>query len=355
MSAPGDLPPDLQYRPVFDSLPYVSDTTSYESGRLVYDAFQSFPFLPGFESISFEEQRLQDMSPPSPMATGKAGKVSPSALRSLKVAYPGHEDPKDRDSSLLEPLLPIVIIHVGKGENTTAFAIHKNILEHCSPFFNSMWIPAGDSNIVHELNPREGSVNSDLGSEKKHVHDAKNKSVIEMGLDVDVTAFRLYTEWVYSGRIQKGALEVSAEDIDFSSIGQAYILGEKLQDQKFKNAVINLLLQTIITQGMMDLTFPTLVFKETSASAPLRRLLVDLYVCYGYKDWLKPDGSKEAISGTFLSDLSAAFFDRHGHDGVTKAKVLALNPCNYHEHPDGKACSNSIRHPRAIFEPKSEP
>ncbi|KAG9634099.1 hypothetical protein KCU64_g15548, partial [Aureobasidium melanogenum] len=351
MSASGDPPLDLQYRPTFPSLPLLI----HDKVCGYTEVFQSFPFLPGFGSISFEEQRLQDMSPPPPMAIGKVGHFSPSALRSLRAACPGHETTKNNDFDLLEPLLPIVIVRVGKGENTTAFAIHKNILEHCSPFFNSMWRPAGGSNIVHELNPREGSVDSDLKPEKKHVHDAKNESVIEIGLDVDVAAFRIYTEWVYSGRIQKGALEVNAEDIDFSSIGQAYILGEKLQDQRFKNAIINLLLQTILTQGKMELTFPTLVFKETSVSAPLRRLLVDLYVWYGYKDWLKPNGSKEAISGTFLSDLSAAFFDRHGHDGVTKAKVLALNPCNYHEHPDGKACSNGVRHPRAIVEPKSEP
>ncbi|KAG9582426.1 hypothetical protein KCU77_g9934, partial [Aureobasidium melanogenum] len=289
----------------------MSDSTSYDDStprRLVREAFQSFPFLPGYQNISFEEQRLNDTSP---MATGKVGRFSPSALESLRAADPGHENPKDRDSSLLD------------------------------------W----GSNFVHELNPRKGSVESHLEPENEHVHDAKTEPTIEKRLDVDVAAFRLYTEWVYSGRIQKEALEVNAVDIDLSSIGQAYILGEKLQDLKFKNAVINLLLQTIITQGKMDLTLPTLVFKETSASAPLRRLLVDLYVWYGYKDWLKSNGSKESISSTFLSDLSAAFFDRHGHDGVTKAKALALDPCNYHEHPDGKLCSIGKCHPREIAEP----
>ena len=252
-------------------------------------------------------------------------------------------------------MLPIAIVHVGKGENTTAFAIHKNILEHCSPFFSSIWTPDWFSKTLHGLVAEANSPGSQATPEKKHVPDAQTKHVFEVGIDMDVAAFRLYTEWLYSGCIQKEALMLNAEDVDFSSIGQAYILGEKLQDKKFKNAVVNLLLQTIITQGKMDLTLPTLIYKETSAIAPLRKLLVDLYVWYGHKNWLKPHGSRETISATFLADLSTAFFDRHGHDGSSKTKMSALDVCNYHEHPDGKSCSDGICHSREIAKPKSQP
>lgn len=208
---------------------------------------------------------------------------------------------------------------------------------------------------MHGLKQRESSVESKTDLEREQIHDTKTESVIECKFDVDVAAFRLYAEWVYSGRIQKRAPGVNSEDVDFSSMGQAYILGEKLLDKNFKNAIVDLLLQTIVTHGKMDLTLPTLIFNETSNTAPLRKLLVDLYVWFGHKDWLKPDGSKEAMSAIFSSDLNAAFFDRHGRDGSPKAKLPALNACAYHEHPDGKACSSGMRHPREIVEPKSEP
>ncbi|KAH0274282.1 hypothetical protein KCU91_g5379, partial [Aureobasidium melanogenum] len=349
MSTPGDPPVELQYRPTFPSIPFLVDGPPYP------EAFQSFPFLPGFGNVSFEEQRLKDMGPSPPMATGKVGILSSSALTALRAACPSHVTSKDNDFDLLEPLLPIVIVRVGKGGSTTAFAIHKNILEHCSPFFASRWKPAQGLNTMPQLNSREGSVDSETKPEQEHLQDAKNESIMEIELDVNVAAFRLYAEWVYSGRIQQGVLRVDAEDVDFSAIGQAYILGEKLQDKGFKNAIVDLLLQTIVTHGKMDLTLSTLIFNETATIAPLRKLLVDLYVWYGHKDWLKPDGSKTSTSSVFLSDLSAAFFDRHDYDGVPKVNILTLNACNYHEHPDGKVCSNGIRHPREIVELGSEP
>jgi hypothetical protein len=38
-----------------------------------------------------------------------------------------------------------------------------------------------------------------------------------------------------------------------------------------------LLLETIVAQGKMDLTLPTLIFDKCSATAPLRKLLVDVW------------------------------------------------------------------------------
>lgn len=95
MSAPTVDPIKLEYRPDFDSLPYQipGDTTS---------AHQSFPILPGYEHISFEEQRLWDMKPLPAMAAGHVGMFTPSALRSLKAAYPFLKATPGREWFLLE-------------------------------------------------------------------------------------------------------------------------------------------------------------------------------------------------------------------------------------------------------------
>ena len=170
-----------------------------------------------------------------------------------------------------------------------------------------------------------------------------------------IVAFRLYAAWVYSGLIQKRILKIGvpgAENISYSNIGQAYILGDKLKDHKFKNAIVDCLLETIVSQGKMDLTLPNLIFDKTSASAPLKKLLVDIYVLYGHKDWLKPDGSSQTNSAIFLSDLSAAFLARHGHDKARPNNMSVLNACNYHEHPERKLCSTAKSHPREIAQRK---
>jgi hypothetical protein len=86
-------------------------------------------------------------------------------------------------------------------------------------------------------------------------------------LEGSALAFGLYTEWVYSGLIPKRHLKIEGletEDICFRNIGQAYILGEKLQDHNFKNAIVDLFFETIVAQGRMDLTHPP----SSSTTAP---------------------------------------------------------------------------------------
>ena len=80
MSAPADAPIKMEYQPDFDSLPYQLPEDSKS-------AHQSFPILPGYRHISFEEQRLEDMKPLPPMAVGQVGMFTPSALRSPKAAF----------------------------------------------------------------------------------------------------------------------------------------------------------------------------------------------------------------------------------------------------------------------------
>lgn len=233
------------------------------------------------------------------------------------------------------PSLPLATIRVTWQKHETAtFAIHKNILEHCSPFFKTLLAPdpdsAGSEIEKGELKPSEATT-----------------PLIEFEGSID--AFRLYTEWVYSGLIQKRIRDVEESEV-FYNIGQAYLLGDKLQDHKFKNAIVDFLLEVIYTQHWMDLTLITLIFDESSVTAPLRQLLVDLYVLYGHKDWLKPVGSKVTISATFLSGLSTAFLTLHGYDEPLAADMSIFGACKYHEHPDGNLCSNDSSHPQEIVE-----
>lgn len=232
-------------------------------------------------------------------------------------------------------MLPLAIIRVTwKNHDPAVFGIHRNIFEYCSPFFK----------VLLASNPEFAGF---------PIKQAEQAVMRVTELEASIIAFRTYTEWVYSGLIQTKILGVDgleADDISYHNIGQAYILSERLQDCRFKNAIVDFLLKTIITHGKMDLTLPNLIFDKTSVSSPLRKLLVDIYVWYGHKDWLKPDGSNEGMSTVFLSELLAAFLARNIPDALSTTNVSVLNACKYYEYPEGRPFSST--HPREVDEPK---
>jgi hypothetical protein len=95
------------------------------------------------------------------------------------------------------PLLPIVKIRVACGDHDPiVFAIHKNILEHCSPFFKALFtsVPSGSAD------PKSG-----LGEERS----AEQEITPTVEFEASAVAFRLYTEWVYSGLIPRRVLEIA--------------------------------------------------------------------------------------------------------------------------------------------------
>ncbi|KAI4755547.1 hypothetical protein E4T51_11361 [Aureobasidium sp. EXF-12344] len=200
------------------------------------------------------------------MATGDVGTLTPSALESFRAAY--KSPPMSQDLDLLDP------------------------------FFKTI------------LAPEPSSAGFSIEHGKKGSSEEEMAPTIEF--EGSIVAFRLYAAWVYSGLIQKRILKIGvpgAENISYSNIGQAYILGDKLKDHKFKNAIVDCLLETIT-----DLHKPTLLSSSR--------------------------------------DLSAAFLARHGHDKARPNNMSVLNACNYHEHPEGKLCSTAKSHPREIVETK---
>ncbi|TIA70514.1 hypothetical protein D6C76_07502 [Aureobasidium pullulans] len=267
MSSAQDGPVILKYRPAF-ALPVLVEYIALSQ----VDRFQSFPFLPGYQNVSFEEQRLKDTTPLPTMADNKFGILSASSLKSLKAA--------------------------------SKFALAE----------------------------------------------VETRPVSEIHFEGDIEAFEVYTEWVYSGHVFKKKLRDDEGGAKFLSYGQAYILGEKLLDHDFKNEVLDTLLTEILSGAKIDLTLATLVYEGTTKTSPLRRLLVDIYTWYGHKDWLKYGNNKSHAPLSFLSDLSAAFLERHNNDASLKDRYPVWNPCRYHEHPAGQDCPtpHDRSHPRKL-------
>jgi hypothetical protein len=147
-------------------------------------------------------------------------------------------------------LLPLAAIRVHEDDDDSSdpviFVIHRNLLEYCSPYFK-YFISSNPGNALPA--PEEGRPLENVVS---HTIDLNGPFVV---------AFRLYTEWVYSGYIQKRFLQVDAsvaDDKSYHNMVHAYVLGEALKDHNFKNAIVDCLLDTIQKRGWVDLTLTPL-------------------------------------------------------------------------------------------------
>ncbi|KAI5195716.1 hypothetical protein AUEXF2481DRAFT_4537 [Aureobasidium subglaciale EXF-2481] len=266
------------------------------------------------------------------------GLLSASAIRSLKAACSFSEVEPEERVVLMSPSLPLITVHVTsglRGHGAMDFGIHQNILEHCSPFFKALLTADSAPSLIK--------------NEDEPVVPQSPKVNAVICLEADPAAFKLYTEWVYSGHLVSETIRI--QDTRLDALGQAYLLGEKLLDCEFKNAVVDAILNQIIVEGRVDLTLPNLIFDKPCHTSPLRKLLVDLHVWYGHKDWLKRDTSEAPISARFTADLPAALLDRHGHDQARRDQVPVISTCKYHEHPNGLLCpkNRKPRHPRQLL------
>jgi len=164
--------------------------------------------------------------------------------------------------------------------------------------------------------------------------------------DDDPAAFVLYVQWLYRGRI------FSSQDIgdtggnreEINLLIEAFILGEKLQDQNFKDAVIDSLVHAVDTPDGQDTRwYPRSAavdraYKGTPESSPLLKLLVDMHFIHGCADWLNG-----ATNADFLRDLAKDFLqDREGFVTRTDRTRAQLAGCSYHSHGTENSCYSSV-------------
>jgi hypothetical protein len=100
-------------------------------------------------------------------------------------------------------------------------------------------------------------------------------------------AFQAYVQWLYSNKV---ALKVVPEDLDdndnpqyddtrMHSLIVSYVLGEKLIDTAYQNAIIAVLIRYAHEVGRYPCDNSIkLAYERTTKDSPLRRLLLDFYV-----------------------------------------------------------------------------
>lgn len=120
-----------------------------------------------------------------------------------------------------------------------------------------------------------------------------------------------------------------------------FIFGEKIQDGDFKDAIIDALISSVSTIGKEDKCwYPAgekvdRAYKGTPPGSPLRRLLVDMHVYHGHRDWVKDDASSD-----FLVDLVRDLLDVCDVSLRSDPTSQHVSSCPYHCHGDDLQCYN---------------
>lgn len=129
--------------------------------------------------------------------------------------------------------------------------------------------------------------------------------------DDDPEAFAMYRTWLYSGKLPvlSDESECPNEDATSTSIGwessadasnkyhtlaYAYVLGERLMDVPFKNAIADT--YVLYARGIAPARrhYPSneeicIIYDGTRSDSPIRRLLVDIWYSRGKLEWLQTD------------------------------------------------------------------
>jgi hypothetical protein len=148
----------------------------------------------------------------------------------------------------------------------------------------------------------------------------------------DPEVFSVYQQWLYDRLIHTSSGNLFPQtDDEYEALVKAYILGEKLLDTDFKDAIIDAIVDKFRSQCCFDTGLTTLVFNETPSGSPLRRLWMDAYYHFGTSEWLEDQPDGKTIDAGFLIEFSR--YQMQVRNGVgTFGRIAMFATCTYHEH-----------------------
>jgi hypothetical protein len=178
---------------------------------------------------------------------------------------------------------------------------------------------------IHEnlIKPSSEFVRLALRGEWKEAQER----VIPLAED-DPSVFSVYQQWLYSGLIHT---RCDLSDDEFNTLVKAYILGEKIIDQHFKDSVADALIEKLCSLRRFDTTLTNLVFDNTPSASPLRRLWMDVYYHFGCSEWLDASLVGSPVNSEFMVEFSRYQMQSRTGFGSFGKDAMFLS-CTYHEH-----------------------
>ncbi|PSN62885.1 hypothetical protein BS50DRAFT_577772 [Corynespora cassiicola Philippines] len=209
-------------------------------------------------------------------------------------------------------------VRVGLDESQETFKVHEDALCDRSEFFRSAMKPEWASQ-------RADSRTVDLPED-------------------DPEAFSLYRTWLYTGKLPvlpehaSGAPSPPGGDPSEESyhvLAYAYVLGERLMDVEFKNAIADAYVLYARGAAPGKRHYPSneeirIIYEGTTEACPLRKLLVDIWYCRGKAEWIEQDPDAQELPKEFLLEVVKALLKlRTGVDNLSRP--WKNNHEQYHE------------------------
>jgi hypothetical protein len=202
------------------------------------------------------------------------------------------------------------------GTPAKDFKINKSMLSESSEFFKSALAPEW----------------------------LEGKSRIVRLPDDDPESFKAYVAWLYTRRVYLGTVE--EEKVSYTYAFKVYVLGDKLLDTSFKDAVADAVVTmftTVRKDGHVRPPFAVEVcylYENTVVGSPLRRAVVHR--------WARISNWKEVVTdefpSPFLLDLCKEIAAKVT-EKPEEATLVAATRCAFHEHTAG--VENCYRNKRA--------
>ncbi|USP73218.1 hypothetical protein yc1106_00492 [Curvularia clavata] len=150
--------------------------------------------------------------------------------------------------------------------------------------------------------------------------------------DEDPAIFEIYVHWLYFRVLPTTAEDLDNTEVDFEfcTLSKCYVLGEKLMDTAFKNAIIDAFTEAKFETPHLDLPSPgvipvTIIYDGTPKNSPARRLMIKMWSKYATADWapLLEDMPSEFNANLFRAvmikkrasrdKIDANLYYEHGH------------------------------------------
>ncbi|KAF2466688.1 uncharacterized protein BDR25DRAFT_268059 [Lindgomyces ingoldianus] len=133
--------------------------------------------------------------------------------------------------------------------------------------------------------------------------------VVELPDDVPA-AFSLYMHWIYSKRLPvlPDPKELVTGEGGYHTLAYAYVLGERLMDFEFKNAVQDAYVLYARGSPPTKRYYPTneeirIIYDGTRENSPMRKFLADIWTWRGKYEWIEKDRD---LPQDFLADVTTA-------------------------------------------------
>lgn len=175
------------------------------------------------------------------------------------------------------------MITVSVGKTGTRFPVHESIIRKSSKFFDNA------------LKPEWATSRPD-----PHVIDLSDEAL---------DTFSVYVHWLYFKNIPSVFNKDERGFTEQILLCKCYVMGSKLMDTAFRNAVLKALLGASQNQPCVGKHVPgqasvNILYKGSMEDSPARKLIVDLWVCYAGEAWMK--ALTTDLSHEFVLDFARA-------------------------------------------------